>query len=232
MAVKKLDHKSTNGNGGGRVKFRYADAERYVDLDVTNVDQSVADQLKSVVSTLSGRTMVQPVRTLAASKAASAVIPEIENQEEIRFPQEGEQQEEDDAEETAAEISSNDSGTGQKRSYNFKPPKFMNELDFSTATKSLEDFAREKGDPTDVMDKYLLTIVWFKIHMKTEEVTVHHVYTAFDHVGWKSEMPVNPSVPLRDLKSKRHVLTREKGAAGYKVNFKGIQYVEKMGATK
>jgi hypothetical protein len=79
------------------------------------------------------------------------------------------------------------------------------------------------------MDKYLLTVVWFKKHMSIEEVTVAHVYTAFDNVGWKSDMPANPSVPLRDLKSQRHVLTREQGAEGYKVNFKGEQIVEKMG---
>jgi hypothetical protein len=43
---------------------------------------------------------------------------------------------------------------------------------------------------------------------------------------------VNLSSPLRDLKGKRHMLTREPGAEGYKANFKGIQTVEKMGATK
>jgi hypothetical protein len=105
----------------------------------------------------------------------------------------------------------------------------MDGLDFSKATMSLEDFAKEKANPTDVMDKYLLTVVWFKKHLAIEEVTVAHIYTAFDNVGWKSDMPANPSVPLRDLKSKRHVLTREQGAEGYKVNFKGEQIVEKMG---
>jgi hypothetical protein len=104
----------------------------------------------------------------------------------------------------------------------------MHDLDFSKASKSLEDFMAEKGNPPEMIDKYLVTIVWFKDYMNIEEVTVHHIYTAFDHVGWKSQMPVNPSIPLRDLKSKRHMLTREAGAEGYKLNFKGIQQVGKM----
>jgi hypothetical protein len=42
-------------------------------------------------------------------------------------------------------------------------------------------------------------------------------------------MPVNHSQPLRDLKTNRHFLTKEKGA-GYKVNWQRIQYVAKMGS--
>jgi hypothetical protein len=105
----------------------------------------------------------------------------------------------------------------------------MDDLDFSTASKSLEDFMAEKGNPTEITDKYLVTVVWFKDFMNIEAVMVHHIFTAFDHIGWKAEMPVNPTIPLRDLKGKRHMLTRESGAEGYKLNFKGIQHIEKMG---
>src|SRR5439155_368273 len=62
-------------------------------------------------------------------------------------------------EETAQEESSGGNGSGQKRSYNFKSPNFLDDLDFSTASKSLEDFMAEKGNPTEVMDRYLVTIV-------------------------------------------------------------------------
>jgi hypothetical protein len=54
----------------------------------------------------------------------------------------------------------------------------------------------------------------------------------FDILGWKTDMPLKASKPLADLKSKRHTLTREAGAEGYKLNFKGEQEVEKMRATK
>jgi ribosomal protein L12E/L44/L45/RPP1/RPP2 len=229
---KKADLNHSNGHGSGRVKFRYADADRYVDFDMENASAAVADGIKSLANALSGRNITAPVRTLPAARAANAVAPPVVDQEEIQFPPQDEQAEQEDSEEVAAEEPENGNGGGPKRTYNFKAPKFMNELNFSTAAKTLEDFMGEKGNPTDMMDKYIVTVVWFKDFMKIDEVTVHHIYTAFDHVGWKAEMPVNPSIPLRDLKSKKHMLTREPGAEGYKLNFKGEQYVGKMGATK
>jgi hypothetical protein len=79
-----------------------------------------------------------------------------------------------------------------------------------------------------VQAKYLVIVYWFLKYMDIAEVTIDHVYTVFDVLGWKAEMPSNPSVPLRDLKSKSNMLTREPKAEGYKLNFKGEQEVEKM----
>jgi|HubBroStandDraft_5_1064220.scaffolds.fasta_scaffold54531_1 hypothetical protein len=231
MALRKADNKATNGHGSGRVKFRYADSERYVDLDMDNANTQVADGIKSLANALSGRTIIAPARSLAAPKTASPTAAVID-QEEIPFPPDGEEVEDGGAADRTHETTSNtNGGSGQKRSYNFKAPNFLNDLDISKATKPLSQFIADKS-PTDVMDKYLVVIVWLKKHMGIEEVTVDHIYTIFDHLGWKAELPVKPSKPLSDLKSKRHVLTREPGADGYKVNFKGEQYVEKMGTTK
>jgi hypothetical protein len=66
--------------------------------------------------------------------------------------------------------------------------------------------------------------------MKLEEFGINEIFTVFDNFGWRTSIPVNHSQPLRDLKTKRHFLTKEKGG-GYKVNWQGIQYVAKMGAT-
>jgi hypothetical protein len=107
----------------------------------------------------------------------------------------------------------------------------MDDLDLSKATKQLADFMAEKGNPTETNDRYIAIAVWFKEHMNVEEFTIHHVYTAFVNLGWKAQVPVDHSQPLRSLKNKRHLLTKEKGG-GYKVNFQGIQYVAKMGVTK
>jgi hypothetical protein len=232
MGIKKAENKTSNGNGGGRVKFRYADAERYVDLDMENANAEVADGIKSLANALSGRTIITPVRALAAPKVAVAPpVPPVVDQEEIQFPPQGEDEHEVEEEEADSEPPSNGNGSGQKRSYNFKAPTFLNDLDLSKGTKPLSEFIEAK-DPTDVMDKYLVVAFWLQKYMSVEEVTVDHIYTVFDHLGWKGEMPVKPGKPLADLKSKRHVLTREQGAAGYKLNFKGEQYVENMGAKK
>lgn len=117
--------------------------------------------------------------------------------------------------------------TAQKRNYSYKRPNFLNELDITKAKKDLKEFVTEKN-PANVISKYLAIVYWLQKYMDVPEVTIDHVYTVFDILGWKAEMPNNPSVPLRDLKSKTHMLTRESGAEGYKLNFKGEQEVEKM----
>jgi hypothetical protein len=91
----------------------------------------------------------------------------------------------------------------------------------------LKPFIAEKK-PSTLIAKYLVVVYWLEKCLDVPEVTIDHVYTVFDILGWKAEMPNNPSVPLRDLKSKSHMLTREPGAEGYKLNFKGEQEVEKM----
>ncbi len=206
-----------------------------IEFELNGRNATLAEGIKAVTAAITSRAVIvqEPARpALPAAPKPSTTTSTVLDAEETQQPEVAAAAVEESGvnDDPAVEETSSGDGSGQKRSYNFKPPKFMDELDFSTATKSLEDYAAEKGNPTDILDKYLLTVVWFKEHMKIEEVTVHHIYTAFDHVGWKSDMPVNPSVPLRELKSKRHVLTRDPGAAGYKVNFKGIQDVGKMRA--
>ena len=213
------------------MKFRYADAERYVDLDMENANTEVADGIKSLANALSGRTIIAPTRALAPKAPVAQAIPPVADQEEIQFPAHGEDEHEVEVEEEAdSEPPSNGNGAGPKRDYNFKAPKFMDDLDLTKAAKPLADYVAEKN-PTDIMDKYLVVIVWFKLHMKIDGVKIGHVFTAFSNLGWKSQMPESHSQPLRDLKAKRHYLTFDK-EAGYKVNWQGEQYVEKMGATK
>ena len=118
-------------------------------------------------------------------------------------------------------------GTGPKRSYNFKTPTFLNDFDVTKAKKDLKEFVKEKNPP-DVISKYLVVVFWLQKFMDVAEVNVDHVYTVFDILGWKTDMPANPSIPLRDLKTKKHMLVRESGAEGYRLNFKGEQEVEKM----
>jgi hypothetical protein len=125
------------------------------------------------------------------------------------------------------ETPSNGNAAGPKRAYNYKTPTFLNELDITTAKKDLKAFMAEKNPP-NATAKYLAAVYWLQKYKEIPEVTIDHVYTVFDILGWKADMAINPSAPLRDLKSKSHMLTREPGAEGYKLNFKGEQEVEKM----
>jgi hypothetical protein len=229
MAVRKIE-KNSNGQGSGRVKFRYADSERYVDLDMENANAEVADGIKSLANALSGRQIVSPARALSVPKSGLTVAPPVVDQEEIPFPPHGEVEEEAEYP-GSAEASENSNGSGTKRTYNFKTPTFLNDLDVTKAKMDLKEFVAEKN-PTEVMSKYLVIVYFLLKYMDIPEVTVDHIYTVFDTLGWKTEMPLKAGKPLADLKSKRHMLTREPGAEGYKLNFKGEQEVEKMGATK
>lgn len=164
-----------------------------------------------------------PAGTAAAPAATDIddqVGPEAEEQ-----TSEIEEQLEEDAEE---ESSSN--GNGAKRNYNYRPPKFLDDLDLTKTSKPVADFMAEKGNPSETNDRYIAVAVWLKEHMNIETFTINHIFTVFDNLGWKAQIPVNHSQPLRDLKTKRHFLTKNKD--GYQVNWQGTQYVANMGASK
>jgi hypothetical protein len=221
--------KSDGGTSKSRMKVFVAG------FDMEGSDETMAEGFKAIrelSASISRSTILPP--TLARKPALSAKsetgVTTVEA-EEVEHPVDVAMEDfeiDDDTEET---FSSNGNGSLQKRSYSFKAPTFLNDLDLNKGTKPLPEFIQAKN-PTDAMDKYLVVAFWLQKYMSVEEVTVDHIYTVFDHLGWKAEMPVKPGKPLADLKSKRHVLTREEGATGYKVNFKGEQYIENMGAKK
>ena len=202
-----------------------------MELDVEGGTADLVEGFKSFATALTrGVTPVgASTRALAAPKTVMAAAPApAGDQHEVVFPPEVEQEPGGDEQEQNVEVPIN--GNGSKRSYNYRPPKFLDDLDLSKASKPVADFLAEKGNPTETNDRYVAVAVWLKEHLQIEEFTINHIYTVFDNLGWKGQMPVNHSQPLRDLKTKRHFLTKEKGA-GYKVNWQGIQYVAKMGAS-
>lgn len=217
------------GSGKSRMKVFVAGFE------MEGNDEVMAEGFKAIreLSTAISRNAVLPPSkpALAAGNTGSTSNGKVATLEAETDEQEETASIEETVVEDEGEEVSSGNGSGTKRSYNFKTPTFLNELDLSKGTKPLPEFIAAKS-PTDVMDKYLVVAFWLQKHMGIEEVTVDHIYTVFDHLDWKGEMPVKPGKPLSDLKSKRHVLTREPDAAGYKVNFKGERYIENMGAQK
>jgi hypothetical protein len=220
------------GKGGDRGRMKVFVAG----FDMEGNDDTMAEGFKAIreLAASISRNMILPA-TLASKPAFGA--PKTDAAADLPV-EEGEAEEQqvhtevENVEIEGAELSaSNGNSSSTKRTYNFKTPTFMNDLDVTKAKKSLTAFVTEKNPP-DVLAKYLMVVYFLQKYMDIAEVKVDHVYTVFDTLGWKSEMPSNPSIPLRDLKSKKHMLTREPGAEGYKLNFKGEQEVEKMGATK
>jgi hypothetical protein len=228
MAVRKIENKNSNGHESGRVKFRYADSERYVDLDMENANAEVADGIKSLANALSGRTITAPPRALAAPKtktAAAAVV----DQEEIQFPPDVETEENAVAVEPVSEAESDDNRTDKpKRIRKLRKPIFLNSLKLSEAKVPLVDFMAQKN-PATMMDKYAVVAVWLKEQFGIEEISIDHIFSAFKRLGQDSKLPTDVEKPLQNLTYNRHWFEKGKAENTFAIVWLGEDSVCKMG---
>jgi hypothetical protein len=214
-------------NGTGRVKFRYADQERYFDLDVDGIkhEGGVVDGLKSIANALAGRTIASAAgRILPAKPPVTGAVVTPPPPEEVQNEQGALE------EEAAAAVTADTDGNGgQKTRKKFvrKAPTFLSNLDLSTAQVPLQEFVRTKST-TDLSDKYLVVATWFKEHLKVEEINNDHIFTAFRTLDWP--VPDDPGNLFRSLKHKKQYFDKGEGVGGYKITFLGTNYVAKMGA--
>ena len=224
MAGKKDDHKTTNGHGA-RVKFRL------LELDVEGGTPELVESFKTFAATLARSTAVTtPVRSLTAAKAtntSTAVAdPPVDEQENLVDVSETEMPEEVSSEAVV------DNGVERpKRRPVPKAPKFLSDLNLTTAKVQLSDFVKEKN-PTGDMDKYAVIAAGFNEYFSTEEVTIDHVFTAYNSLGWKAQMPEDPSQTFRNLKSSKNWVDSGSQRGAYKINWAGLNAVNKMGAAK
>lgn len=227
MAPRRKDGNGTqNGNTGGRVKFRYADADRYLDIDMEGANDAVAEGLKSLATALAGN----PVSRRMPAKTANQVItatanPAPEVEESPVIPEDIE--DEETVPDEPIDIDGGGVAKPRRRSAP-KAPKFLSELNLTTATKPLADFVSEK-DPKETLDKYAVIGFWFKEHLNTDEITPDHIFTAYKTLGWQAQFPDYPAQPLRDLKSKRNWFDKGQTPRSYKINWNGENGVNKMG---
>jgi hypothetical protein len=224
MAAKKIDQKVSSGNGGGRLKFRYVDPERYVDLDVTNVDQYVADQFRSLVTSLSGRGVVAPVRNLVAAptSTAAAAVEEEDTQETATI----EAPVQDPGANTADETTSN----GSERKRRIPPnPKIVDSLDIHNGEMPLPKFVEQKG-PRKAQDRIVLVAVWLKKYQGREEFNRDDLYPCFQQMGgsgdWKC--PNDWDAPLRQLAKRKGWFTKGSTESSFKVTIVASNYVDNM----
>jgi hypothetical protein len=211
--------------GDGRVKFRYADADRYFDLDVDGIknEGGVVDGLKSIANALAGRVLnTNPNRTLAPKPPAgngTVITPPTPEDEPL--------EEEIAEEEAVAEDTTNGNGVPKTRKkYPPKAPTLLSNLDFASAKVSLEDFVATK-DTAEVSDKYVVVATWFKEQMGLDEITIDHIFTAFRLLNWP--VPDDLGNQFRMLKHKKQYFDKGDSVGGYKVTFLATNYVSKMG---
>ena len=106
-----------------------------------------------------------------------------------------------------ATVETNGNGTPKVRRKQVpKTPTLLSSLDLTPATVSLQDFAKAKN-PTSVNDKYIVVATWFKEQLKTDEINIDHIFTAFRTLDWQT--PDDLAAPFRTLKhSKQSTLHR------------------------
>lgn len=229
MAPKgRKDDSQSNGKRKSGIRFRYMDSERLVEFNVDNDDPSVTDGLRLIANALAGRNIsVAPaIKVLKKPGVGSTEVVDSEDEEEpleqpLPFPESG-QADEEEEETTESE--------GEKRRRAApRAPKFLDELNLTTAKVSLEDFVKDKNPDND-MDKYAVIAVWYKQHFSTDEISIDHIFTAYDKLGWRAQMPgPDPSQTLRNLKNNKNWLVSGAKRGFYKVNWNGEDAVNKMG---
>jgi hypothetical protein len=224
---RKDEQKNTNGHDSGGIKVRV------IEFELHGKNVTVSEGIKAITEAIIGRTVVvaeprRPALPAAPRPVQSAATVVVEDEPEEQLAEQAQPAEEYVEEEGQGQ--EEPSNGGPKRNYTYRPPKFLDDLDLSKATKSIADFMAEKGNPEENNDRFIVVAVWLKEYMKVENFTINHIYTVFDNLGLKGQIPVNHSQPLRDLKTKRHFLTKTKD--GYQVNWQGTQHVANLGAKK
>jgi hypothetical protein len=210
-------------DGTGRVKFRYADGERYFDLDVEAIkhEGGIVEGLKSIANALAGRTIAATANRVLPPK------PPVTNEAPPPSPREDAQDPQEPVE--VVEVSpATEGGDGRQRSrkkYVPKAPVLLN-LDLSSAQVSLQEFAKQKN-PESVNNKYIVVATWFKEQMKIDEISSDHIFTAFRTLDW--QMPADPDSVFRTLKYKNQYFEKGEGKGVYKVTFPATNDVAKMG---
>lgn len=215
--------KPSNGGNGGRIKFRF------VDIEMENVNESITEGLRSLASALSRGPHPVSVRTTTSSgqvaahalQTGAAVVVPDDIDDEVASEDEA-------VMEPAAQRE--DEGAAAVRTGNkprkLRDPQFLHDVDLTTATTSLDDFIKQKN-PIAINDKYLVIAQWFKEFMETPEVSVDHIYTGFESLGCRAQVPKDASQPLRSLKVE-NLMESGSSRGVYKINWNGTKAVAEM----
>jgi hypothetical protein len=235
--AKKVEPKSTNGNGKGRLQIFVAgfavEGGDSVLSDGFKVIKDITDSMRQAGVLAPAPRVKGALGAASAPKLGStAAVGEIEPSEEeaLEIPeQEGPEEEEVEAGEEAA-----DAGDGNwkpKRVIKPKGPKLLSTPNLTEASVALADFIKQKN-PTDMMDKYAVVAVWYKEQFNIEDMDIDRIFSAFKLLGVESQLPTDVSKPLKNLTYNRKWFDKHKTKPSiFTLNWIGESEVGKMGAT-
>lgn len=223
--------KDEDSNGKkGSIRFRYMDSERACDFTVDNVtSEGVTEGLRSIASALAGRNIAAlPAPRLPKKTSGSTEVLDPKNEEEtleqpLPFPPA------EPVDEREEEVTDGEDTPKAKRKV--KAPKVLDDPRLTTAKVPLAEFMKEKGNPTEMLDKYAVVAVWYKQEFNITDMTIDRIFTAFKHAGWVSQLPTDVEKPLKNLTYNRKWFVKTKNPGSYEINWVGEDAVNKMGAT-
>lgn len=225
--MRRKDEVKANGDGTGHIKFRV------IEFEIDGGNDTLAEGMKALTTALSksGAVIAPAPRPLASPKQIkSPAVVAVGDPEQEEASESGEGVE---LESEAGTQPEQESTNGDNRPKKPRPapraPKFLSELNLTTASVKLADFISQKN-PNTVKDKFLVIAEWFKEYMQTPEITLDHVFTAYDHLGWKAQLPNGyMGQPLIDLRLD-NLLDKGEKRGSYKINWNGTTAVTKMGS--
>lgn len=238
MTKGRKENPQSNGATKGTFRFRYMDSSRQFEVNADNVSgESLLEGFRHVANAITGRAVPATPKLLRSAAAAAAeATNRKDDQEEFEFEPtsaaaSASAETADDEILDAADEPTTDPVDEKKTRPAPRAPKFLAELNLTTASKPLKDFIEQKNADND-LDRYAVIAVWYKQHFNTEEVSIDHIFTAYDHLGWKAQLPApDPSQTLRNLKKKNWLVQGSKRGF-FKVNWNGEDAVNKMGPEK
>jgi hypothetical protein len=183
--------------------------------------------LKSIANALAGRNLGGESNRALPPKSPNSAGARTTEQATAETP---EPEEIEEIEDESIEEVSNGNGNERRRRPAPRAPKFLSDLNLTTASVLLADFVKEKNPEND-MDKYAVIAVWFKEYFNTDEISIDHIFTAYRALNWQTQLPSDLSQTFRKLKSKNWF---DGGSTRgyYKINWNGVDGVNKMGVVK
>jgi hypothetical protein len=200
-----LAKKDSSGPDQGRVKFRV------IEFEVDGANSTLVEGIRNLAATITrgnagnGRAVHQEPKIAAGALAAPS--PEVV---------------EDGEEDGAAFPAAATPRVRAKRTVS--SPEIL-DLDLSSGDMPLKKFFEQKNPDSDAK-RYLVIAYWFKHYGSAQNVTLHHIHTAYRHL--KLNTPKDPGQPLRDLKSKNQWLNKAEGKGTYTINHIGENTVNEM----
>ncbi len=162
----------------------------------------------------SSHRVILPATQLTSGNSSAEVVQEIEEQDAV---------EEDGLVSPIASQAAKRKGAARQ----YPTPQAV-DLDLTSGDMPLKKFFEEKSPDGDIK-RYLAIAYWLRKYRNIEEVTMHHAYTCYRHMGTGWQVPPDAAAPLRAMKRKQYGWMRAGSTKGaYAINHLGENEVEKM----